>query len=545
MRAPALAACLLGLVACSSATGSDEAPTLEVTSPIRGAQAEEGKVTVTGTVHDDGKVIVKVNDTEVTPNKDGSFSVDVTVPPGVGIIETHAIDTTGHDVRDVRAVLAGTLAPTDGSIKAPIGARAGVEALRTIGKAIGTTAHAIDFTAAAQAMNPVYNNTGCLGAKIDITSISQSAIDVALVPQTDAMATDVAISNVVVKLHADFKVACIGGSTTITVKSSKARIHGDLGVAISGGKIATTLTGTSVALDGFTIDVGGVPSAIESLLNSKARAAVESSLTDVIKSKVPALANSQLGGLLAKPYTAAVLGHDAHVTVAPGKVTLSPTGMFVAVDTQLKVDGGEGGMFVSQPMPLTSQVVADAHGLGVAISADLVNQMFSSLWSADAFDTSLPISQVGVLAALLDGDAATLDIKMSLPPTVTTEGTELKLSVGDLIVTVKDATGAEIQSLALSIRTSLAAEPSQSGKILLTVGQPEVHAQVLSQSAAVDRPLTDEQVEGIVTGAWGVVGSFAGDALGNLPMPTVANVALGAPLVSGKTGFVVADVPLQ
>lgn len=547
MRAPAFAAVLAGVLsACSSAsTTEDVAPTLEITSPARGAEAEAGQVTVTGIVTDNGPVTVTINGTEVTPAKDGSFSAAITVDPGVAIIETHAKDKSGNDTRDVRAVLAGTLAATDGSVKAPIGARAGVEALRTIGQAIGTAAEAIDFTAAAQAMNPVYNNTGCLGARIDITSIALSNIDVGLVPQTNTLTTDVGISNVVVKLHADFKVACIGGSTTITVRSSKARIHGDLGVAVASGKIATSLTGTTVALDGFSIDVGGVPGAIESLLKDKARSAVESSLTSVIKSKVPPMANAKLAGLLAKPYSAAVLGHDADISVTPGAVSLTPAGLLVTVDTQLAVAGGEGGMFVSQPMPLTADVVDQTRGLGVAISADLINQLFAGLWAVDAFDTSLPISQVGVLAALLDDDAATLDVKMSLPPTVTTVGTELKLSVGDLIVTVRDTTGAEIQSLALSLRTTVSAEPSQSGKLLLTVGAPEVHAQVLAQSAAVDRPLTDEQVEGIVTGVWGVVGSAAGDALGNLPMPSIAGVALGAPAVAAQPGFVVADVPLQ
>jgi hypothetical protein len=534
----------LGLFGCSAA-GEDAPPTLEITSPARGTLAEAGQVTVTGLVHDDGAVTVTVNGTTVTPAKDGTFTTTLTLDPGVGIVETHATDASGHDVRDVRAVLAGTLAPSDGSVTAPIGAHVGVEALRTIGNAIGTTAEAIDFTAAVQPMNPVYNNTGCLGAKIDITSIALSNIDVALVPKANAVDTSVAISNVVVRLHADYKAACIGGSTTITVRVAQARIHGDLGVAVTSGKIATSLAGTTVALDGFQLDVSGVPGAVESLFNSKVRDAVANSLTDIIKSKVPPMANAQLTGLLAKPYTVAVLGHDTHVTVAPGKVALSPTGLFVSVDTQLKVDGGEGGMFVSSQMPLTVSVVEQARGLGVAISSDVVNQLFSGLWAADAFDVQLPIDQVGVLAALLDGDARSLDVKISLPPTVTTEGGQLQLSIGDLIVTVRDAAGAEIQTLALSLRTTLAAEPSQSGKLLLTVGTPEIHAQVLAQSATVQRPLTDEQVEGIVGGVWGVVGSTAGDALASLPMPTVANVTLGAPVVEARDGFVVADIPLQ
>src|SRR4051812_5289095 len=257
MRGFAATLLTLTVFGCS-AEEADKPPVLEVTSPARGTLADSDTVTVTGTVTDDGAVKVMIAGNEVPVAKDGTFTAQVAVQPGIAIIETHAIDAH-HDVRDVRAVLSGKLAPSDGTTGGQVGARAGVAALTAVGNAMATTAKAIDYTAAVQSMNPVYNNTGCLGAKIDITSVNLSDVGVALAPKTSALATDVTLSNVVVKLHADFKVACIGGSTTITVKSTKAHIHGDLAAKITSGKIATSLPTTSVALDGFSIDVGGVP----------------------------------------------------------------------------------------------------------------------------------------------------------------------------------------------------------------------------------------------------------------------------------------------
>ncbi|MGN6105285.1 MAG: hypothetical protein ACTHU0_09295 [Kofleriaceae bacterium] len=540
----ALASALLGLglAGCAANSDGDAPPTLEITSPQRGTFTSDDAITVTGRVRDEGPVQLSINGTEVVPAADGSFTATIPVAPGIAFLETRAVDRAGQAVRDVRAVLTGDQAPTDGSEPAPIGARAGTEALGKIGDAIATAAEAIDFTAAVKAMNPVYENTGCLGAKIDVTSVALSNIDLALTPKAGAITTAVSIDNVVVKMHANFKVACVGGSTNITVRSSKARIRGDLGVAIRGSKLATSLAGTTVALDGFSIDVGGVPGAIEDLLKNKAREAVENSLTNVIRDRVPPMANDALAGLIARPFDAAILGKQTRIAVAPSAIEVSPSGLFVAVETRLSVEGGEGGTFASTPAPLAPSLLASAAGLGVAVADDAANQLLAGLWAAGAFDLSLPIDAVGPVAALLDDDARTLEVRLSLPPTATTEGAA-ELAIGDLIVTTRDAAGAEVQRLALSVRTEVSAVPS-AGKLALTLGAPEVHAQVLLQSDAVDRPLADEQVEGIVTGVWGLVGNMASDALGKLPMPAVGGVQLGAPTVEGRDGFLVADVGL-
>jgi hypothetical protein len=547
MRATAVAVLLAGFVGCSGTEGTtgDLPPVLEITSPERGTIADGDQVTVSGRVQDDSPAVaVTINGTEVAVNADGTFQTTLVVRDGMTMIETHAIDSAGHDVRDVRAVLAGTLAPTDGSVASPVGARLGTEGLRTVGRALGDAAETIDFTAAAMAMNPVYNNDGCLGAKIDITSVDVGGIDVGLTPKTGSVTTAVGIHNVTVRLRANFKVACIGGSTNITVRSTKARINGNLGVRLASGKLATSLTGTTVALDGFSIDVGGVPGAIEDLLKGEARKAAENALKNAIQDKVPPMADDLLGGLVAKPYTAAIFGHDTNVMVKPTEVELSTDGLYVALDTRLSVSGGQGGVFVSSPMPLSSSLMPTDQ-LGLALADDVVNQLFSGLWAAGALELTASIESIPALSAILDDDARSLAVSALLPPTVTSDASGLELAVGDLMVSVRDEADIEIQRLALSVTTTLSAGPTQSGKIRLTVGTPTLKAQVISHTDAVERPMTDAQIEGIITGAWGLVGSLADDALGNLPLPTIAGVTMGAPTVQGATGYVVADVPLQ
>ena len=226
---------------------------------------------------------------------------------------------------------------------------------------------------------------------------------------------------------------------------------------------------------------------------------------------------------------------------------MSASGVTVEVATTVKVSDGDGAMALAQALPMNDNLIANSHGLGIALAADSINQLFAGLWAAGALDKTLPISSVGALGAILDASATTIELHLALPPTVTTGRTigGLELAVGDLLVTTKDDAGNGIQSLALSIKTTLQAGPSQTGKLLLAVGAPEVHAQIVAQSDVVARPLSDDEVTGIVTSVWGLVSDQADEALGKLPMPAVAGVQLGAPAVTGAAGYLIADIAVQ
>jgi hypothetical protein len=539
-----LAASLVVLVGCSSAS-EDPAPTLEVTTPARGTFASGDTVMVTGRVIDNGPVRLTVAGTEVTPAADGTFSTTITVGEGIAVIETHAIDGAGHDVRDVRAVLAGTLAPTDGASKGEVGARAGVTALRAVGGAIATSVKGINFDAAAKSANPIYNNDGCLGAVVNITSVTVGNIGVGLVPKTGILATDVTIENIVVKASAKWRVACFGSTATVTLKASKAKIHGDLAARVASGKIATSLPGASVSFEGFSFDIGGVPSQLESLVKGKVSDYVEGMLAGQIKSKVPPIADKAIAGLVAQPVNTSLLNRNMKITMAPSNVKITNEELFVSLDTTVLVTGGEGGTFLTTAPTLATTTMEVPKGIGVALDDDIINQLFAGLWSADALEPTIAVDSIPALGALLDDNARVMSITMSLPPTVSTETGELVLSIGDMMINVLDENGADVHQIAVSLKTTIAAEPSQAGKILLTVGAPTVYAQVLLNSEAVEEPLTGEHVEAIVTGAWGLVGSKADDALSKIPMPTIAGIQLGAPTVEAANGFVVADIPVM
>lgn len=535
--------------ACSSAGpgdgmggDGDSVPTLEITSPARGSFSPQESVVVTGHVTGtDTKVTV--NGLDIVPAADGSFSAAVTIGSGLGFLETHAKDTKGHDIRDVRAVLAGSVSATDGSVASAVAAHADAAALKKIGSAIGNLAEHIDFNTAIKAMNPVYNDTGCLGAVVDVTSVSLSNIDVALVPGANILDTKVTLDNVVVKAHVHFRAACIGGNTDVTLKSTHAHVNGALGVALVGGKIKTSLPNPTVTLDGFSVDASGIPGVIEDLLESSVKNAVANALTSIIKSKVPALADQTLAGLVAQPLSPMLLGHTVAIALHPSTLTLNSSGLYFAVDTKVTVEGGEGGMFISTPASATPALMGS--GLSIALAADVANQLFAGFWATGATDFTVPVAAIGPAAAFLDDDVATLDLSMSLPPMVTASGTELTLGVGDLIMTGRDSAGNEVQTFALSVKSTLAAMPDATGAIALQMGTPEIKAQVINQTAAVDNPFTGEQFEGIIGGAWSLITPMANEALAKLPMPAMDGVTIGTPSLAGQDGFVVASLPLM
>ncbi|MBX3159032.1 MAG: hypothetical protein KF773_23900 [Deltaproteobacteria bacterium] len=534
------------IAACNGATsGEDQPPTLEVTSPERGTTADSFDLTVTGKVTDDNKgVRVLVNGVEASVAADGTFSAAIHVDSGISVIETHAIDSAQHDVRDVRAVLAGSLGPTDGSAGGEIAARISAPGFGKVGDVLAGMAQALDWKALALGMNPVATGSGCNGVhRIDIQDLRLGTIGISAPPGDGALDVAVTIDNVYVKARVQFEAICIGGSATGEVRATRANINGRLAIGVDNGSLAASLPQSSVSLQGFSLDINNVPGAIESLVRDRVRRAAEDALNKAIRDQVPKKVNELLGGLIAKPLSTNILSKATSFSITPAGVGITPDGMVAAVNARVRVEGGEGGVFAQ-----TGTQTGDtwnASDVGIALAGDLVNQLFGGLWASGAIAPTLSLDgAAGVLAALLDDDARSVAVELKLPPTVKAANGALELAIGDLILSVRDQGGAEIQRFALSVKTSLSATGS-SGAINVTLGTPTIKAQVLAQSEVVDVPMTDDKLEGLVNGAWGLLGGQIDNALGGLPIPSVAGMSFGAPALGGRNGFLVVDLPIQ
>jgi hypothetical protein len=535
-------------IACASNPGDDAAddlpPVLEVTAPARGAQSSTPTVTVTGRATDDTAGLrVTVNGVAAALSADGAFTATVNVA-GLDIIETRAIDDAGHDVRDVRAVLAGTLAPTSAMVEDAIGARIGADGFSAMSRGIATAVGGTNFTAVAMAANPVYQNTGCLGATVNVTDVDVGGVELDLVPTTGTVDTDVRLLDVVVRMSVNYKVACIGGSATVIVSADRARIHGGLGLSISGDALASSLSGVSVGFTGFDVDVNGIPDAVVNLFNGILDDRVAAALADAVRSRVPQLANNALRDLTGRAYGFDLFGQAALVEVRPSQIHIDADGAFIALDSKVTFAAAGDVDYLATPGSVMEGVFGEAKGLGVAVADDTLNQLFAGMWATGALDHTVPADGPLPIGALLDDETATVELDLSLPPTASTTDDILHLAVGDLIVTTRDAGGVELQRFAVSFSTTIAAATSPDGAILLALGPPNVWAQVLAQSDRVDRPMDADAIEGLVDGVWNLIAPQINRALESLPIPTVGGVTIRDASVMPNDGFVVVRAQL-
>lgn len=526
---------LLG--ACAG--GDDTAPELVVTSPVRGSIADGTTVTVTGQVRDDGGTVrVTVAGVEAPVAADGSFAATVEVGAGIDVIETLATDAAGNQTRDVRAVLAGELVPVATPVGDALAARVGPAALHTVGEIVGDTVDGMDLAATARALNPIYSTGGsCLGVDVSFLDLQKSDVAVSLAPVPGALATGVRIDDVVIDLRADYKLACLGGSSHVTVRADQVRVTGDLGLGVTGGDLHAAIAGLSVQIDNLDVDASGVPDAVFDLFSGTIERKVEEAIEGAIADAVPGLVEATLADLTSRAFVVPALGRDVSVQVRPTTVTIDAGGAFVALDGTLGVAGGDGAVYLASPARASAGMMGADGGFGVALADDTLNQAFAGMWASGALDLGVDLERGHPLQLVLGDRARRVDVAMALPPTVTV-GPEggLRVMIGDAILHLRDADGVEVATIALSLATTLDAEPGD--RIRLALGAPEVFAQVLTQAA--DQPLfTGPQLEDLVGTLFGLMGPMIDDVIGAVPMPTIAGATVANPGVSSRDGFVV------
>ncbi len=540
-----LALAVLPLAACAGIGGSDDgvAPSLTVTSPARGATADGAQVTVTGTAMDDvGAVRVTVNGVEATVAADGSFTASVTLAPGIDVLETIASDGN-NQVRDVRAVLSGTLVPVATPVDDAVAAHIGPAALDTVGDVVASAVDAMDLAAVGRASNPIYATGGsCLGVKVNLLNVTKSDVRIALVPATGVLTTGVEVEDVVVTLRADYKLACISGSSNVTVYASAIHVDGGLGLGLSGPALVASVRDARVAIDDLEIDASGVPDAIFDLFSSQIESKVEAAVRDAIVDAVPGLVEDQLTELAGQTYAVPVLGHTVSIAIRPSALELTAGGLFVALDGTIGVGGGEGGYYLSTPGHADAAMLGGGGGLGIAVSDDTLNQVFAGAWAAGALDLGIDLPPGHPLGLLLGAKARHVDLALALPPTVTVEAEGgLRVMVGDAIIHVLGDDGAEIATVALSLASTI--DATDAGGLALSLGRPTVFAQVLAQDPTQD-PMYEDAVEALVDTAFGLLGGQVDGLLATVPMPTIAATTISGPQVRTDRGYVIVQADL-
>jgi hypothetical protein len=543
---------IVGVAACSDhaynpngPAADPNAPTIHITTPARGSFAGDVQtVTVTGTATDDHAVVsVTVNDVPATLAADGTWTAVVPVVAGTNLLHAVAKDASNNAGKATRAVVAGPMVPIGTKVPNALTATLSAQTFAAIAKMAQNFMTTGDLESIVAPHNPVLDlNQGhtCLYAKASITSMSIGGANVSLVPQTGAIALDVELDNLSIGMHIEYAVACISGSTDITVSASHVSVSGDLTMGVTNGAFDIALANPNVTITGFDLQ-GGLPGAILDLLN------LDSALGSILgwaieKFVVPMLDNALAGLNSAK--TIDVLGTPVDVLVSPSNITVSSDGAIIELDTSLRAHGDSGAPgFVSVPNQVPAMDLS--HGFQLAVAANAANEFFTSLWAAKGLDKTIMLNagSYGDVGKLFDS----VEIAAAVPPYVDASGHGLVLTIGDLMATFKSG---EIIATEVAINAQVdlvVTNDPMTGALKLDVGMPTTYVDVLDASDGVSgaNQLSSAQFDAIASFAMGRIIAVGSGSVGAIPLPTIAGVSVTNLTVGEQTGYVVVDGAIQ
>ena len=409
------------------------APRVHILTPTRGTIAGDVQtVTVTGNATDDvGVVSVTVNDVAATLASDGSWTATVPVVPGTNLLHAVAKDASNNAGKESRAVVAGPMQALSSQVPNALTAALSAETFAAIAKGASGYLKTADLESLVAPLNPVVNSGApngpdCLYVTASVTSMSLGDTAFTLTPQAGGLYLDAELDSVNVGMHLDYAAACLSGSRDITIAASHVSVSGNLTVGVTSGDFDIHLDSPNVTLSGFDLELGGVPGDIVDLLDLNAVFgpilgwATEKFVVPMLNSSFANLNNTK---------TVAVMDTMVDISVKPSKITFSDQGAIVELDTSLRAHGDSGNfVFVPNVVPAMDL----SQGFQLAVADDTANQLLTSLWSAKGLDKTIMLANgpYGDIGKLYDS----VEISAAAPPFVDASGTDLVLTLGDLMV---------------------------------------------------------------------------------------------------------------
>jgi len=383
----------------------------------------------------------------------------------------------------------------------------------------------------------------CLGYKATLQSITKGATTFAMTPSAGKLGTAVSVANLDVKVKVNFKAACIGGSSTVRIRAKVTKLNGDLALSATAGQLAAAVDNLDIAFENFDVDASGVPGAVVNLFQNKVNDAVTKAVRDAVRTSVPGMVQNALADYSGRSFEQTVLGEKLKVGVTTDTLSIDSNGIFLALGGKVTATNGMGAQYVSSPMPASAALMNSAGNIGLGVADDFLNQLFAGVWATGSLDLKLPFG-TQIPAALFFGDTADhATIKLLLPPSASTDASgALVLTVGDALISVEDAQGGSLASFAVSLTLPLSAQADAAGKVGLTVGKPAVAAQVLSQSADLPRPVTEELIVSLADLAATQLSTATNTTLQVIPVPMQNNIKNLA--IKGSAGYLMVGADL-
>lgn len=549
----ALAATSLLAAGCSDRSLGDDPvrdpnpPVLQVTSPERGHTAETQSVRVTGSVSDveAGPVEVAINGVAVQVAGDGSFDTQINLPAGLTLIQTVATDESGNETIDTRAALAGEQAPLDRPVREAMAAHVGTETFAALAQITESFVDATDLGAVAGSANPVVDKGGsCLGVELDVDAINKSGTEIELSPMGGGIHVSLSVTDLDVDMTASYEFSCIGGSAGVDLDADRFTITGMMTLELtSDGDLDIGLVNTAASFEGFSLDVGAIPSSVVEFFVDDIDQRIADMIAGQVEDMVPSMAASFLADLTGSSLQVEVLGKMMTISVTPTLAQFDTNGGVIAMDTDIRVMDAEGGyVFTPRPMPSAGALGAAGQGFRIALADDAVNQVLASLHASGALEFSMPLGDGGAGSAL-GALADRLDIHMPLPPMVRADVSDGKVDVvvGDLIAEIvdeSDSGDSVVTKVAISGRLELS-PGIVGGRLVMQTSAPELWVDVLTDGVTGTNPLAYDQVEVLASAAIKNMAGLVDGFLANIPIPVFGGTAVGDTRFEPEDGYVI------
>lgn len=522
------------------------APKIHITSPDRGSIAGDvHSITVTGTASDDtGVASVTVNGAPATLAADGTWTATIPVVPGTNLIHAIATDAQSNTGKESRSVVAGPLSNLAMQVPNALTASLSAQTFDAIGRGAAGYIKTADLEAMIAPANPVIhagdpNGPDCLYGQAHITSMTIGDAAVTLAPQTGGLYLDAELSNVQIGMHLQWAVSCLNGSRDITVGASHISVSGNIAIGLTASKdFDIQFDNPNVSLQGFDLQLGGVPGEIVDLLH------IDTALGPVIgwatQKFVTPMINKSFAGLNTTK-TITVLKSQVDINIKPEKLDFSSQGAIIELDTSIRARGDSGKfVFVDNVVPAMDL----SHGFSLAVADDAANQALASMWSAKGLDDTIMLNNgsYGDIGKLYDE----VSIATMAPPFVDASNPQkgLVLTIGDLMTSFKNGAQTTTEA-AFNAQVDLKVTTGSDGTLKFDVGQPTVYVDLLDEGVEGANQLSNAQFEAVTSFALARVISVGSASLGSIPLPAVGGVGVTDLAINPQTGYLVVAGDVQ
>ncbi|MFZ4734641.1 MAG: hypothetical protein ACOYM9_01770 [Bradymonadia bacterium] len=524
-------------------------PDVVIDAPQRGRWQAAGDTALRFTAEDEsGLARVTINERDVPPGRGPTFDEPFTLPEGLNVLGVAAYDTAGNVGRESVSVLVGETRDPALPVSSAFRLRVGARGLTGIGQVAARAFDALDLTTLLPT-EPIE----VLGVLIELVGAEHApGTTIDLTADGDRLAAYLRVERLVV----DVTLEIDGNRYPLSLRAAAIEARALVSPTVLDGQIRTGITDLQVELEGFSVDLAGVPpfggggNAEETSLE----AALETMATAFAVQYVPSVVDDALADFQ-KTFDLELLDVGFEIELVPEAVAVSGGGLLLRAGAAVRL---------TQP-PLEAEAIVpgylgrpsawddapETEDVALAIDDDFLNLFLYQFWRSGrglpvidrAFLATQPTAAdlvLGFLGGLVqtawpDLPANTpflIEPKLPLPPFVRVQpgqtGAGLSVAVGDLGVHVKtdDANARSLIDGAASLVFvgDVRLEPGAQG------AGPTLALELSSTVATFDvlnpelRGAVEATLESPVLSLLEVLGETLPDLVSGLPLPGVGTL---------------------